>query len=104
MFTVLDVLDSNSVSNALVRKNYWPLFTVLMVTVRMEGWDVGCVLIISPQSKLWFLQDQSNASESKSLCCWCCASGPINGNLFTDRTCYVPGEYVVINGTINNGR
>nr|XP_039254095.1 arrestin domain-containing protein 17-like isoform X2 [Styela clava] len=42
--------------------------------------------------------------ESKQLCYLCCKSGPIEMEFHTDRSGYVPGEYILLNGTITNSR
>nr|CAB3223206.1 arrestin domain-containing protein 3-like [Phallusia mammillata] len=44
----------------------------------------------------------SSGCDSKQLCCWCCASGPIEGKVNTDRIGYVPGEFININASIEN--
>ncbi|XP_078598581.1 arrestin domain-containing protein 3-like isoform X1 [Branchiostoma floridae x Branchiostoma japonicum] len=40
--------------------------------------------------------------KSKMLCCLCCASGPIELQVQTDRTAYCPGETVQMRGTVEN--
>ncbi|CAH1233700.1 ARRDC3 [Branchiostoma lanceolatum] len=40
--------------------------------------------------------------KSKMLCCLCCASGPIELQVQTDRTAYCPGETVQMRGNIEN--
>jgi len=49
-------------------------------------------------------QQPSAGSKSKVLCCWCCASAPIEGKVNADKTGYVPGEFVRANGSIDNRR
>ncbi|XP_077969933.1 arrestin domain-containing protein 3-like [Styela clava] len=44
----------------------------------------------------------SGHSDTKTLCCWCCTSGPIEAEFHTDRSGYVPGEYILINAAITN--
>nr|XP_039251906.1 arrestin domain-containing protein 3-like [Styela clava] len=44
----------------------------------------------------------SGNSDTKTLCCWCCTSGPIEAEFHTDRSGYVPGEYILINAAITN--
>ncbi|XP_039254091.2 arrestin domain-containing protein 17-like [Styela clava] len=44
----------------------------------------------------------SGGQDSKHLCCLCCQSGPIEMEFHTDRSGYVPGEYILLNGTITN--
>nr|CAB3223182.1 arrestin domain-containing protein 3-like [Phallusia mammillata] len=44
----------------------------------------------------------SSGSDEKQLCCWCCSSGPIEGTIATDRSAYVPGEFITISGSIEN--
>nr|XP_002123090.1 arrestin domain-containing protein 3-like [Ciona intestinalis] len=43
------------------------------------------------------------AEDSKTICCWCCASNPITAVVRADRTGYVPGEFITINATAENG-
>jgi len=40
--------------------------------------------------------------DSKFICCWCCKSGPINGEVACNKTGYMPGEIVVVNATLEN--
>lgn len=40
--------------------------------------------------------------DCKTLCCWCCASGPINGCIRIPRQGYVPGEIIYIDGGVEN--
>ena len=42
------------------------------------------------------------ASDEKTLCCWCCASGPLSILLNIDRNGFVPGENIVINAECSN--
>ncbi|CAG5135197.1 unnamed protein product [Candidula unifasciata] len=42
-------------------------------------------------------------SNQKTLCCWCCKSGPIQATFHIDRTGYVPGEAIRLFAEINNG-
>ncbi|VDI06184.1 Hypothetical predicted protein [Mytilus galloprovincialis] len=39
---------------------------------------------------------------AKTLCCLCCESGPITGVLRVDKTGYVPGEAIYLQGEIQN--
>ncbi|OWF44458.1 arrestin domain-containing protein 3-like [Mizuhopecten yessoensis] len=39
---------------------------------------------------------------SKTLCCLCCESGPITGKLRLNRTGYVPGEKIMVQGEVVN--
>nr|XP_039254407.1 arrestin domain-containing protein 2-like isoform X2 [Styela clava] len=41
-------------------------------------------------------------SQSKSFCCMCCTSGPIELEFYLDRTGYVPGEFITINANVTN--
>ena len=41
-------------------------------------------------------------SGSTTLCCWCCASGPIEASFHVDRKGYVPGEAIRLLGHISN--
>ncbi|ESO88266.1 hypothetical protein LOTGIDRAFT_165704 [Lottia gigantea] len=40
--------------------------------------------------------------DEKTLCCWCCKSGPISAVFRIDRGGYVPGEAITLNVEINN--
>lgn len=40
---------------------------------------------------------------TKTLCCWCCASGPIEATVRINRKGYVPGEDIPICAEISNG-
>ncbi|BFZ02494.1 hypothetical protein BsWGS_05532 [Bradybaena similaris] len=42
-------------------------------------------------------------SNEKTLCCWCCKSGPIQADFYVDRTGYVPGEAIRLFAVISNG-
>nr|XP_002129778.1 arrestin domain-containing protein 3-like [Ciona intestinalis] len=42
-------------------------------------------------------------NDSKTLCCLCCASGPIAAEVHIDRTGYVPGEFIAVNANVENG-
>ncbi|BFZ02476.1 hypothetical protein BsWGS_05515 [Bradybaena similaris] len=42
-------------------------------------------------------------ANQKTLCCWCCKSGPIHATFYVDRAGYVPGEAIQLFATINNG-
>ncbi|CAK8696973.1 unnamed protein product [Clavelina lepadiformis] len=44
------------------------------------------------------------ANDSKTLCCLCCASGPIQAEVHLDRAGYVPGEFIMVNANVENGR
>ncbi|XP_046337172.2 arrestin domain-containing protein 3-like isoform X1 [Haliotis rufescens] len=44
----------------------------------------------------------AHLSKSKTLCCLCCASGPISANFSINRQGYVPGEAIIINAEIEN--
>ncbi|KAJ8304271.1 hypothetical protein KUTeg_017854 [Tegillarca granosa] len=43
------------------------------------------------------------AENSKTLCCLCCASGPIHAKFTLERTGFVPGEAIAIKAEVNNG-
>eukprot|EP00058_Branchiostoma_floridae_P003739 XP_002589227.1 hypothetical protein BRAFLDRAFT_74616 [Branchiostoma floridae] len=45
---------------------------------------------------------QSRNQNSKTLCCLCCASGPIELQAQTDRGGYCPGETVLVKGSLEN--
>ncbi|CAH1798042.1 unnamed protein product [Owenia fusiformis] len=40
--------------------------------------------------------------DQKTLCCWCCASGPISATVRIAKQGYVPGEPIYINAKIEN--
>ncbi|KAL5003910.1 hypothetical protein ScPMuIL_017366 [Solemya velum] len=40
--------------------------------------------------------------QSKTVCCLCCASGPVTGVFRIDKRGYVPGEFIVIDGEVVN--
>lgn len=42
------------------------------------------------------IQNPMNAEDSKTLCCLCCASGPIVGKHSVPKLGYVPGEALPI--------
>eukprot|EP00918_Siedleckia_nematoides_P077365 GHVU01169182.1.p1 GENE.GHVU01169182.1~~GHVU01169182.1.p1 ORF type:complete len:404 (+),score=39.83 GHVU01169182.1:29-1213(+) len=42
-------------------------------------------------------------SNSKTLCCLCCTSGPISATLTLDRLGFVPGESIHVKGEVSNG-
>ncbi|XP_046556419.1 arrestin domain-containing protein 3-like [Haliotis rubra] len=44
----------------------------------------------------------AQGANSKTLCCWCCASGPISANFIIDRQGYVPGEAIILKAEIDN--
>ncbi|XP_046337202.1 arrestin domain-containing protein 3-like [Haliotis rufescens] len=44
----------------------------------------------------------AQGANSKTLCCWCCASGPISANFSIDRQGYVPGEAIILKAEIDN--
>ncbi|ELU04845.1 hypothetical protein CAPTEDRAFT_173828 [Capitella teleta] len=54
------------------------------------------------------LNNQANAlapqsgTNSKTLCCLCCESGPITAQFHIDRCGYVPGEFIVLSGEVSN--
>ncbi|XP_071794769.1 arrestin domain-containing protein 3-like [Asterias amurensis] len=41
-------------------------------------------------------------NDSKTVCCWCCASGPILTQASTDKGAYVPGETIFVSCNIEN--
>jgi len=41
--------------------------------------------------------------DMKTLCCWCCKSGPIEAQVHLDHTGYVPGQQIRISADITNG-
>ncbi|KAL5005003.1 hypothetical protein ScPMuIL_018459 [Solemya velum] len=50
-----------------------------------------------PEAKV---SDQNQVS--KTICCLCCASGPITSHFRIDKRGYVPGETIVVNGDVVN--
>ncbi|XP_038076056.1 arrestin domain-containing protein 3-like [Patiria miniata] len=44
------------------------------------------------------VRDQS----SQTVCCLCCASGPVLTKASTDKSAYVPGESIFVSGTVEN--
>ena len=52
------------------------------------------------QMFLW--QDPVTRNNSKTLCCLCCESGPIQAQVQINRAGYVPGEYIYVNATVDN--
>ena len=38
----------------------------------------------------------------KTVCCWCCESGPIKVHAEIDKTGYVPGETIWVTGFVDN--
>lgn len=66
-------------------------FAAKVITVG-EAVDFNTAELASPRS---------NASE-KTLCCLCCASGPISLSVKTDRGGYCPGESIAISTEVEN--
>ncbi|XP_022097441.1 arrestin domain-containing protein 3-like isoform X1 [Acanthaster planci] len=44
----------------------------------------------------------SRQESSKTVCCLCCAQGPIVTKAATDKGAYVPGESIFVSGTVDN--
>ncbi|XP_072022980.1 arrestin domain-containing protein 3-like [Amphiura filiformis] len=44
----------------------------------------------------------SASQDEKTICCLCCASGPIKASAQTDKSGYVPGETIWVSGFIEN--
>ncbi|NP_001171843.1 arrestin domain containing 2-like [Saccoglossus kowalevskii] len=40
--------------------------------------------------------------DEKTVCCWCCASGPIAMTATADRAAYTPGERIIVSMDLNN--
>jgi len=40
--------------------------------------------------------------DSKTVCCWCCQSGPITASCWLPKSGYVPGESVIFCGQVEN--
>ena len=66
-------------------------FAAKVITVG-EAVDINTAELASPRS---------NAKE-KTLCCLCCASGPISLSVKTDRGGYCPGESIAISTEVEN--
>lgn len=49
-----------------------------------------------------FHQQGQEGQDSKTLCCLCCASGPISGKHNIPVSGYVPGEAIQINAELIN--
>uniref|UniRef100_H2Y4Z2 Arrestin C-terminal-like domain-containing protein n=1 Tax=Ciona savignyi TaxID=51511 RepID=H2Y4Z2_CIOSA len=45
----------------------------------------------------------ATVNDSKTLCCLCCASAPITAQVHIDRMGFVPGEFISINASVENG-
>lgn len=43
-----------------------------------------------------------NCEDEKTVCCLCCATGPITVSCNTDKRAYVPGETIYISAVLNN--
>lgn len=48
-------------------------------------------------------QQRLLSSNEKTLCCLCCASGPIHASFGIDRQGFVPGEAIQLTAEISNG-
>jgi len=46
--------------------------------------------------------EPGHESNSKTFCCLCCTSGPLTSSIVTDKTGFVPGEYIVVSAMIEN--
>ncbi|KAI8514601.1 hypothetical protein Bbelb_071920 [Branchiostoma belcheri] len=69
--------------------------------------DLTTYYIITVLDKLDLNQEPratmpSGNQNSKTLCCLCCASGPIELQAQTDRGGYCPGERIVVKGSVEN--
>ncbi|KAK3097647.1 hypothetical protein FSP39_011706 [Pinctada imbricata] len=49
-----------------------------------------------------FLQKPSENEGHKTICCLCCASGPITGHIKVERMGYVPGQVIPVDGDVMN--
>ena len=49
-----------------------------------------------------FFQRPIQNQVAKTLCCLCCESGPITGVLRLEKTGYVPGEAIYLQGEVQN--
>ncbi|XP_072022759.1 arrestin domain-containing protein 3-like [Amphiura filiformis] len=47
-------------------------------------------------------QIPSIGEDEKSVCCMCCVTGPIKVSAQTNKSCYVPGEFIWVSGVIQN--
>ena len=50
------------------------------------------------------MQMPVSGNDSKTLSCLCCTSGPIQAQVHLDRTGYVAGEFILVNGSVENAR
>ena len=66
-----------------------------------------CILVAKVTSIhllfVFALQEPLTKRFAKTLGMGCCTSAPINIEIQINKTGFVPGEYVVINGSIENG-
>ena len=44
----------------------------------------------------------SKEEDEKTVCCLCCATGPVKATAETDKSGYVPGETVWVSGLVEN--
>ena len=49
-----------------------------------------------------FFQRPMQNQASKTLCCFCCESGPITGVIRIEKSGFVPGEALYIQGEVQN--
>ena len=47
-------------------------------------------------------QTPGHAQDSKTLCCLCCKSGPIEADFHIEKMGFVPGEYLNFNANVEN--
>lgn len=47
-------------------------------------------------------QEPLERTDSKTVCCWCCQSGPITARCWLAQTGYAPGQAVLFNGHVDN--
>ena len=49
-----------------------------------------------------YTQNPGEIQGEKTICCLCCASGPVGANLRVERKGFVPGENIFISGDVIN--
>ena len=59
-------------------------------------------VVESIDTNLPHLKQSLSSSNEKTICCLCCASGPISLSVMTDRSGYCPGESIAISTEVEN--
>lgn len=60
------------------------------------------IVITQTLFTITFFQSPVNCEDEKTVCCLCCATGPITVSCNTDKRAYVPGETIYISAVLNN--